>query len=158
MNNQQIKTLFLAFGSFFLGMILMTMILHQDLILDKEIVFTNDSPKPIGPYSQAIRVDNLVFTSGQIGLDSLTNTLPPGIENQTEKAMTNVRNILLKSGVDYSDVVNTRIYLTNLSDFATVNTIYARHMGSSAPARSTVQVSALPKGALIEIEMIAYHS
>lgn len=134
----------------------MNVIFPQVHILDKEIIYTNDSPKPIGPYSQAIRVENLVFTSGQIGLDPLTNTLPVGIENQTEKAMKNIRNILLKSGVDYSDVVNTRIYLTNLSDFPTVNNIYANHMGSSAPARSTIQVSGLPKGALIEIEMVAY--
>ena len=158
MNNQQITTLVLAFGSFFLGMILMSVIFPQVHIPNKEIIYTNDSPKPIGPYSQAIRVDNLVFTSGQIGLDPLTNSLPAGIENQTEQVMTNVRNILMQSGSDYSDVVNTRIYLTNLSDFATVNDIYARHMGSSAPARSTVQVAALPKGALIEIEMIAYRS
>jgi 2-iminobutanoate/2-iminopropanoate deaminase len=158
MNQQQIRTLALAFGSFFLGMILMSVIFPQMHIPQKEIIYTNDSPKPIGPYSQAIRVDNLVFTSGQIGLDPLTNTVPEGIENQTEKAMTNIRNILLHSGADYADVVNTRIYLTNLSDFTTVNNIYARYMGSSSPARSTIQVSALPKGALIEIEMIAYRS
>lgn len=158
MNQQKILTLALAFGSFFLGMILMNMIFPYVHVQDKEIIYTNDSPKPIGPYSQAIRVDNMVFTSGQIGLDPLTNTLPEGIEGQTEKAMMNVRNILIESGVDYSDVVNTRIYLTNLSDFSTVNAIYARNMGTSAPARSTIQVSALPKEALIEIEMIAYRS
>ena len=139
-----------------LGMILMSLIFLIFAPPSREIIRTDAAPKPIGPYSQAIHVGNLIFTSGQIGINPETGKLSENLEEQTEQVMKNLQNILSASGDDFSDVVDTRIYLVNLSDLATVNDIYARYMGTSAPARSTIQVAALPKGALIEIEMMAY--
>jgi len=122
----------------------------------KKQIQTTEAPAAIGPYSQAIRVDNLIFYSGQIPLDPATGALVPGgIEEQTRQVMANMRAMLHASGRDYADIVKTTIYLTDLGDFATVNEIYGEAFTEMPPARACVQVAALPKGAQIEIDWIA---
>lgn len=113
------------------------------------------APAAIGPYSQAIAIDGFVFCSGQLGMDPATGQLLDGITNQAERAMANLESVLAAAGASPADVVKTTIFLTDLADFSTVNEIYARHVVAPAPARSTVQVAALPRGALVEIEAIA---
>jgi 2-iminobutanoate/2-iminopropanoate deaminase len=116
---------------------------------------TSGAPAAIGPYSQAIATDAFIFTSGQLGMDPATGDLLDGVEAQAERALRNLGAVLAEGGVALEDVVKTTIFLVDMADFATVNAVYARHMPSPPPARSTVQVSALPKGALVEIEAIA---
>ena len=118
-------------------------------------VTTAGAPKAIGPYSQAIAVDGFVFCSGQLGLDPTSGELVDGIEAQAERALRNLAAVLDAAGTTFADVVKTTIFLADMADFATINEIYARHMPDPPPARSTFAVGALPKGALIEIEMIA---
>lgn len=113
------------------------------------------APKAIGPYSQAVIAGDLVYLSGQIPLDPVSGALAQGIEAQTEQVMSNIRAILEHLKLDLSCVVKTTIFLVDLSHFATVNSIYERWFGTHRPARSTVQVAALPKGSLVEIETIA---
>jgi 2-iminobutanoate/2-iminopropanoate deaminase len=149
------NTLLLVIAGFLLGMIVMSLVIFIPSHHQKQVIVTDTAPKPIGPYSQAIRADNLVFTSGQIGIDPETGNLSGTIEGQTDQVMRNLEGILKESGLDFSDVVVTRIYLTNLSDFGTANTIYAHYMGNSSPARTTVQVAGLPRGAMVEVEMTA---
>jgi 2-iminobutanoate/2-iminopropanoate deaminase len=149
------NSLLLVIACFLLGMIVMNLILLIPSHHQKQVIATDKAPKPIGPYSQAIHSDNLLYTSGQIGIDPKTGNLSSTIDGQTDQVMRNLQGILRESGLDFSDVVVTRIYLTNLSDFGTVNTIYAHYMGNSSPARSTVQVAGLPRGAMVEIEMTA---
>ena len=122
----------------------------------KKIVSTEKAPKAIGPYSQAILTESLLFTAGQIGLDPATMELVEGgIEAQTHQALTNLKNILdtADSGLKY--VVKTTVFLQDMGDFAKMNSVYAEFFPENPPARSTVQVAALPKGALVEIECIA---
>jgi 2-iminobutanoate/2-iminopropanoate deaminase len=122
----------------------------------KKIVSTEKAPKAIGPYSQAIRTENLVFTAGQLGLDPVTMELvPDGIEAQTRQALTNLKHVLetADSGLKY--VVKTTIFLQDMRDFANMNGVYAEFFPENPPARSTVQVAALPKGGLVEIECVA---
>ena len=122
----------------------------------KKIVSTDKAPKAIGPYSQAIRTENLVFTAGQVGLDPATMELvQDGIEAQTRQALTNLKHVLeiADSGLNY--IVKTTVFLQDMRDFANMNAIYAEFFPENPPARSTVQVAALPKGALVEIECIA---
>lgn len=121
----------------------------------KTIVHSKEAPEPIGPYSQGIQSGDLVFLSGQIGLDPATGTLPGGVEAQTVRAMENIRAVLAESGLSFSDVIQTRIYLVNMSDFTSVNNVYGTYFNGTYPSRSTVQVAGLPKGALVEIEMVA---
>ena len=122
----------------------------------KKQIQTTDAPAAIGPYSQAIRVGNLIFYSGQIPLDPASGTLVEGgIEAQTRQVLANMRAMLHASRCDFSDVIKSTIYLTDLADFATVNEIYGECFDEMPPARACVQVAALPKGALIEIEWIA---
>jgi 2-iminobutanoate/2-iminopropanoate deaminase len=116
---------------------------------------TSAAPAAIGPYSQAIATDGFVFTSGQLGLDPATGELAAGVEAQAERALQNLAAVLATAGLDFGDVVKTTIFLVDMADFATVNAVYASHMPSPPPARSTVQVAALPKGGLVEIEAIA---
>lgn len=124
--------------------------------MEKDIVYSNQAPDPIGPYSQAIKVSNMIFTSGQIALDAETNALiSGGIEEQTEKVLENLKAVLNAAGSDLEKVVKTTIYLKNMGDFSTVNQIYATYFKTSVPARSTVEVSRLPKDVLIEIDCIA---
>ena len=122
----------------------------------KKQIQTTDAPAAIGPYSQAIRAGNFIFYSGQIPINPSSGTLVDGgIEEQTRQVITNMRAMLHASGRDFSDVVKTTIYLTDLADFVTVNEIYGECFSDVPPARACVQVAALPKGSMVEIEWIA---
>jgi len=124
--------------------------------MTREAVSTSRAPAAIGPYSQAIGIGGLLFCSGQIGLDPATGVLVEGLEAQTERVLQNIAAILGGAGLSMADVAKTTIFLTDMADFATVNAIYAKHIVDPPPARSTLAVSGLPKGALIEIEAIAH--
>ena len=115
-------------------------------------LYTAGAPEPIGPYSQAVRCSDYVFTSGQIGLDPTAGTLPDTVAGETAQVM---ENLQMPKVASTSDVVQTRIYLTDLADFETVNAVYAGYFEEPYPARSTVQVAGLPKGARVEIKMVA---
>lgn len=122
-----------------------------------EQITTDRAPAAIGPYSQGVRAGALVFFSGQIPLDPASGQLVAGgIAAQTERVMTNMEAALAAAGLGFEAVVKTTIYLTDLGDFATVNEIYGRRFGAIPPARATVQVAALPRGAAVEIEWVAY--
>ncbi|HVN15850.1 MAG TPA: RidA family protein [Anaerolineales bacterium] len=122
----------------------------------KKIVSTEKAPKAIGPYSQAVRIDNLVYTAGQVGLDPATAELVSGgIEAQTRQVLTNLKNVLEASGSGLNYVVKTTVFLADMKDFAAMNNIYAEFFPENPPARSTIAVAALPKGASVEIETIA---
>ncbi|MFL5380587.1 MAG: RidA family protein [Myxococcales bacterium] len=122
-----------------------------------QVIATDEAPKAIGPYSQAIVSGDLVFTSGQIPLDPKTQEMVKGdVRVQAERVMENLRGVLTAAGVSFAQVVKTNIFLVDLAaDFAAVNEVYGKRFSGSPPARSTVQVAALPKGARVEIEMIA---
>jgi 2-iminobutanoate/2-iminopropanoate deaminase len=121
-----------------------------------QVIATDEAPKAIGPYSQAIVSGDLVFTSGQIPLDPKTQEMVKGdIRAQAERVMENLRSVLEAAGASFGQVVKTTIFLADLADFAAVNEVYGKRFSGSPPARSTVQVAALPKGARVEIEMIA---
>jgi 2-iminobutanoate/2-iminopropanoate deaminase len=122
----------------------------------KNSIFTGEAPAAIGPYSQAVRSGNLLFCSGQIPLDPKSGQIVSGdIATQTRRVMDNIAAILRAEGLTFDNVVKTTIFLTNLSDFQTMNEIYGSYFKQDPPARSTVQISALPKGANVEIEVIA---
>jgi 2-iminobutanoate/2-iminopropanoate deaminase len=124
--------------------------------MSKETIATDKAPKAIGPYSQAIRGGGFVFCSGQIPLDPATGELTGAtISDQTERVMNNIAAVLAAAGLTFRDVVKSTIYLTDLADFAVVNEVYGRRFSESPPARSTVEVKGLPKGARVEIEVIA---
>ncbi len=118
-------------------------------------VSTAGAPAAIGPYSQAIAIDGLLFCSGQLGLDPATGELVEGVEAQAERSLRNLSAVLDAAGLGWADVVKTTIFLADMADFAVVNAVYARFMPDPPPARSTVQVAALPKGGRVEIEAIA---
>ncbi len=121
-----------------------------------QVVSTASAPKAIGPYSQAIVAGDLIFTSGQIPLDPETQQLVTGdIRAQTERVMENLAAVLQAAGAGFENVVKATIFVADLADFATVNEVYGKRFPKSPPARSTVQVAALPKGARVEIELIA---
>src|SRR5262249_23102679 len=122
----------------------------------KKIISTSQAPGAIGPYSQAVRSGSFLFCSGQIPLDPKSGQIVPGdVTAQTRRVMDNVAAILKAEGLTFDSVVKTTIFLTNLGDFQTVNEIYGSYFQQDPPARSTVQVSALPKGVNVEIEVIA---
>ena len=122
----------------------------------KKIVTTEKAPKAIGPYSQAIRTENLVFTAGQVGLDPAAMELVEGgIEAQTRQALTNLKNVLETADSGLNFIVKTTVFLQDMKDFAKMNLVYEEFFPENPPARSTVQVAALPKDAQIEIECIA---
>lgn len=123
--------------------------------MDRHLVNTEKAPAAVGPYSQAIRSGNFVFTSGQIGINPLTSQLRVGIEEQTRQVLSNLASVLSAAGSSMEQIVKTTIFLTDIADFAVVNGIYAESFAEAPPARSTVQVAALPLGALIEIEAVA---
>lgn len=127
--------------------------------LQKTAISTSNAPAAIGPYSQAIRSGNTVFTSGQVAIDPATgNLVPGGIVEQTTRALENLKAVLEAAGLDFTHVVKTTVFLKSMADFAAMNEVYAGYLAPSgvvAPARSTVQVAALPKDALVEIECIA---
>ena len=119
-------------------------------------VSTGAAPKAIGPYSQAVRANGFLFTAGQVALDPDKGELVAGgIREQTTRALDNLRAILTAAGGDFSDVVKTTVFLVDMADFTAMNEIYARAFGKHRPARSTVAVAALPRGARVEIEVIA---
>ena len=121
----------------------------------KKTIFAEKAPAAVGPYVHAVGTENLVFTSGQLGLDPETGILPEGIEAQTHQALKNLGAVLEAAGLGYKDVVRTMGVQDNMDDFAAVNQIYAEYFKGEAPARSCVEVARLPKGGLIEIEAIA---
>ena len=123
--------------------------------MTRQAVSTTSAPGAVGPYSQAIVTDDLVFCSGQVGLDPLTGELVDGLEAQAERAIRNLQAVLDAAGLGFDDVVKTTIFLADMADFVAVNEVYAQHLSPPYPARSTVAVKALPKGALVEIEMVA---
>jgi 2-iminobutanoate/2-iminopropanoate deaminase len=117
---------------------------------------TEKAPAAIGPYSQAVVAGGFLFTAGQIALDPASGKIVEGgIVEQTTRVLSNLREVLAASGATWTDVVKTTVYLVDLAEFPVVNEIYGKHLGSARPARSTVQVAALPRGGLIEIDLIA---
>jgi 2-iminobutanoate/2-iminopropanoate deaminase len=131
----------------------------SDLSLKKTAVSTKDAPAAIGPYSQAIRAGDMLFASGQVGLDPATGQIVEGgVVEQTVRALENVKAVLAASGLGLAEVVKTTVFLKSMADFAAMNEVYARYLapeGVVAPARSTVAVAGLPKDALVEIEVVA---
>jgi len=124
--------------------------------VERRVIATDRAPAAVGPYSQAIRVDHTVFTAGQIGLDPETGQLVGGgITAQTRQALQNLAAILEAAGTSLRNVVKTTVFLANMDDFAEMNQVYAEFFPEAPPARSTVEVSRLPLGALVEIEAIA---
>ena len=123
----------------------------------KKVISTTKAPAAIGPYSQAIKVGNLVYTSGQIPIDPATGMfVAGGIKEQTRQSLLNVKAILEEAGLTMSDVVKTTVFMADMNDFADMNAVYAEFFAEPYPARSAVAVKTLPKGALVEIEVIAY--
>ena len=122
----------------------------------KKIISTSEAPAAVGPYSQAVRVGSTIYCAGQIPLDPKSGQIVPGdIGSQTRRVLDNIAAVLRSEGLTFENVAKTTIFLTDLSDFQTVNEIYGSYFKNQPPARSTVQVSALPKGANVEIEAIA---
>lgn len=123
----------------------------------KKIIHTDNAPKAVGPYSQAVAMGDFLFCSGQISIDPKTNEVFTGdIKIQTEMVMKNVEAVLAANDMNFSNIVKTTIFITNMNDFGTVNEVYAKAFESAPPARSTVAVAGLPKGVNVEIEVIAH--
>jgi 2-iminobutanoate/2-iminopropanoate deaminase len=121
-----------------------------------DIINSDQAPKAIGPYSQAIRAGNVIYTSGQIALDPATGALVEGdFAAQAHRVFENMKAVLAAGGASFSNVAKATVYLTDLANFTTLNEIYASYFGATKPARSTVGVAQLPKGALVEIDLIA---
>ena len=119
-------------------------------------VKTDKAPAAIGPYSQAVVANGFLFSAGQIALDPATGQMVDGgVDGQTERVMENLQAVLDSAGLSWKDVVKTTVYLHDMADFPKVNEIYGRWIGDARPARSTVQVTALPRGSLVEIDMVA---
>ncbi len=124
--------------------------------MKREAVQTDKAPKAIGPYEQAIKVDGFVFTAGQIPLDPKSgNIVEGGIAAQTRQVLENLKGVLIASGSSLDRVVKAHVFLKNMADFAAMNEVYAEYLGSARPARSTVAVAELPRGALVEIDLVA---
>lgn len=129
---------------------------REGVFMVKEIISTDKAPQAIGPYSQGVRAGGFVFFSGQIPLDPVTGQITGSdIVGQTEQVMKNIEEVLSSSGLGFEDVVKTTIFLVDLADFAAVNEIYGRRFPKDPPARSTVEVKGLPRGALVEVEVVA---
>lgn len=126
---------------------------------NKQKISTDGAPAAIGPYSQAVRTGDFVFTSGQVALDPATGAIVPGgVADQTVRVLENLQAVLAAAGLTLHDVIKTTVFLKNMDDFAAMNEVYARYLapeGVTAPARSTVEVARLPKDALVEIEAVA---
>ncbi len=120
-----------------------------------KIIQTKNAPSAMGPYSQAIVVDDFIFCSGQIGIEPKSGQLVEGMEKQTEQVLKNLEAVLAEAGASLKNIVKTTVYLKNIADFPKMNEVYAKFLGEHKPARATVEVANLPKGALIEIETIA---
>jgi 2-iminobutanoate/2-iminopropanoate deaminase len=122
----------------------------------RQVISTDNGPKAIGPYSQAIKANGLVFLSGQIPLDPATQQLIAGdVAAQTERVLQNITGILAAAGTSLAQVVKTTVFLKSMNDFAAMNEVYGRHFAADPPARSTVEVARLPKDVLVEIDVIA---
>ena len=122
----------------------------------KEVINTTKAPAAIGPYSQAIKVGNLVYTSGQIPIDPATGSfVEGGIKEQTRQSLNNIKAILEETGLTMGNVVKTTVFMADMNDFADMNAVYAEFFAEPYPARSAVAVKTLPKGALVEIEVVA---
>jgi 2-iminobutanoate/2-iminopropanoate deaminase len=123
--------------------------------MNREAISTSGAPGAIGPYSQAIAAGGLLFCSGQLGLDPATGELVDGVEAQAERSLRNLMAVLDAAGLGPADVAKTTVFLADMADFATVNAVYGRFFPDPPPARSTVQVAALPKAGRVEIEAVA---
>ena len=124
--------------------------------MNREVIHTPHAPAAVGPYSQAIRLGNLVFTSGQIALDPATGKLVEGdVVAQTHQVMKNLQSVLAAAATDLSQIIKTTVFLQNMSDFPIFNSTYAQYFPGTPPARSTVEVAKLPLGGLVEIECVA---
>lgn len=124
--------------------------------MEKKIINTNGAPAPIGPYNQAMMVGDFLFVSGQIPMDATTGEIiKSGIQDETEKVMENLAAILKEAGMDFSNVIKSSIFITDMHQFAQINEIYAKYFPSNAPARECVQVAALPKFVNVEISVVA---
>ncbi len=121
----------------------------------KKILATNEAPAAIGPYSQAVEAAGLVYVSGQLPVDAATGAMPADIAGQTQAALKNVGAILRAAGLTPENVLKTTVFMTDLGQFAKMNEVYAAFFSANPPARATVEVKALPKGALVEIEAVA---
>ncbi|MEI6074188.1 MAG: RidA family protein [Verrucomicrobiota bacterium] len=123
----------------------------------KQIIKPKNSPAAVGPYNHAVRVGELLFCAGQIPIEPASGNLVAGdIQAQTERVLQNVKAILDDQGLTFANVVKSTVFMTNLADFSAMNTVYAKYFTENHPARSTVQVAALPKGASVEIEIVAH--
>ncbi|MBS1518550.1 MAG: hypothetical protein JSS91_10735 [Bacteroidetes bacterium] len=122
----------------------------------KKSLISGKAAKPVGPYSQAVSFGNMIYTSGQIAMDSSGNIASDSIEGQTEKVIENLKFILEDNGSSLENVIKTMVFLKDMNDFSAMNGVYAEYFGKSLPARSTVEVSRLPKDVLVEIEVIAF--
>ena len=123
--------------------------------MKREVVSTEGAPKAIGPYSQAIATGGFVFCSGQVGLDPTTGELVEGLDKQVTRGLDNLQAVLKEAGLSVADVVKTTVFLTSMDDFSAMNELYGKVFVGEPPARSTVAVKELPKGAIFEIEAIA---
>ena len=121
----------------------------------RETISAKNAPAAVGPYVHAVLAGDMLFTSGQLGLDPVTGTLPEGVEAQADQAIKNLRAVIEEAGMTLQNVVKTTVFLADINDFAAVNEIYAHYFTGEVPARSCVQAAALPKGGLFEIEAIA---
>ena len=124
--------------------------------MNQKRIETTRAPKPVGPYSQAVAAGNMLFASGQIPLDPETGQIVEGdIEVQTDRVLKNLMEVLKEAKMSASNVVKTTVYLTDLTDFGRMNTVYERYLGKEPPARTTIQAAALPRGVKVEIDLIA---
>jgi len=139
----------------FIFLILYSSSIYQQTNM-KTIINSDNAPKPVGPYSQAVRAGNTLYISGQVAIDPISNTIiKSNIEDETTQIMKNIENILNEAGLMFDNVVRTKIYLTNMNDFSAVNNVYGSYFKSNPPARTTIEVSGLPLGVNVEIDMIA---
>jgi len=128
----------------------------EKMMIKKEVVVTKNAPSPVGPYSQAVKMKGLLYTAGQIGINPSTGVMvQDSIENETRQVLENVKAILEEGGSSLEEVLKVTVFIINMSDFARMNTIYGQYFTSKAPARSCVEVRALPRGARVEIEALA---
>ncbi len=121
----------------------------------KRVIYTDKAPKPIGPYSQAIEVNGVLYISGQVPVNAITGEMPATIEEQTKQVMENIKAILEEAGYTFDDVVKSTVLLTDMGNFKAMNSIYAEYYTNNKPARAAFAVKGLPLGALVEIETIA---
>jgi len=122
----------------------------------KKVIFTNEAPAAIGPYSQAIEVNGMIYTSGQLPIDYKTGLMSEDVEKQAEQSLKNVVAILKEAGVELSNVIKTTVFIKDMNDFPRINKVYETFFTDNYPARSCVEVARLPKDALVEIEVVAY--